>query len=69
MLERGSGLLLHISSLPSSYGIGDLGPAAYQFINFLHEAKQSYWQVLPFNPIDPVDVDKIIKRRLKKLER
>ena len=54
MLERGSGLLLHISSLPSSYGIGDLGPAAYQFINFLHEAKQSYWQVLPFNPIDPV---------------
>ena len=48
--ERSSGVLLHISSLPSYGGIGDLGPAAYQFADFLEAAKQRYWQVLPLNP-------------------
>jgi len=49
-LERSSGLLLHISSLPSYGGIGDLGPAAYAFADFLTAAKQRLWQVLPLSP-------------------
>ena len=49
-LERSSGLLLHISSLPSYGGIGDLGPAAYGFADFLAAAKQRLWQVLPLGP-------------------
>ena len=49
--ERSSGILLHPTSLPSAGGIGDLGPAAYAFIDFLHEAKQSLWQVLPLSPV------------------
>lgn len=52
MLKRTSGILLHITSLPSPFGIGDLGPAAYQFSNFLSRTKQTYWQVLPLNPTD-----------------
>ena len=48
--ERSSGVLLHISSLPSYGGIGDMGPSAYQFADFLEAAKQRYWQVLPLNP-------------------
>jgi 4-alpha-glucanotransferase len=47
---RGSGLLLHISSLPSRFGIGDPGPAAYRFADFLAKTKQKYWQILPLNP-------------------
>jgi 4-alpha-glucanotransferase len=50
MKRRGSGVLLHITSLPSPYGIGDLGPWAYRFADFLSETKQSFWQVLPLNP-------------------
>ncbi len=50
MKKRGAGILLHITSLPSKYGIGDLGPAAYQFADFLHASNQTYWQVLPVNP-------------------
>jgi 4-alpha-glucanotransferase len=49
-LERASGLLLHITSLPSYGGIGDLGPAAYEFADFLAAAKQRLWQVLPLSP-------------------
>jgi 4-alpha-glucanotransferase len=49
-LERSSGLLLHITSLPSYGGIGDLGPAAYAFADFLAAAKQRLWQVLPLSP-------------------
>jgi len=49
--ERSSGLLLHITSLPSPGGIGDLGPAAYTFANFLAAAGQRIWQVLPLNPV------------------
>ena len=47
---RTSGILLPIFSLPNSYGIGTLGKEAYQFVDFLVEAKQSYWQVLPIGP-------------------
>jgi 4-alpha-glucanotransferase len=54
MKSRGSGVLLHITSLPSPHGIGDLGPSAYQFADFLALAKQSYWQILPLTPIHPV---------------
>jgi len=52
MEERGSGILLHITSLPSPYGIGDFGPGAYKFVDFLSQAKQRFWQILPLNPID-----------------
>jgi 4-alpha-glucanotransferase len=44
--------LLHITSLPSPFGIGDLGPEAHRFVDFLHQSGQAYWQVLPVNPID-----------------
>jgi 4-alpha-glucanotransferase len=47
---RASGLLLHVTSLPSQYGIGDVGPAAVAWIDRLHEAKQSWWQALPLGP-------------------
>ncbi|MCL2676149.1 MAG: 4-alpha-glucanotransferase [Firmicutes bacterium] len=47
---KGAGVLLHISSLPSKYGIGTLGDEAYRFADFLAEAGQKYWQVLPLNP-------------------
>ncbi len=47
---RASGILMHISSLPSPYGIGTLGKAAYEFADFLHEAGQKYWQILPLGP-------------------
>ena len=47
---RKAGILLPIFSLPNSYGIGTLGKEAYQFIDFLNKAKQSYWQVLPVGP-------------------
>jgi 4-alpha-glucanotransferase len=54
MGNRASGILLHITSLPSPFGIGDLGPQAYRFADFLNKSKQSYWQVLPVNPTDQV---------------
>lgn len=47
---RKSGILMHISSLPSDYGIGTMGKEAYAFIDFLKEAKQSLWQMLPICP-------------------
>ena len=50
MLPRGSGILCHITSLPSPCGIGDLGPQAYRFADLLRDAAQTYWQVLPLNP-------------------
>jgi len=48
--QRSSGVLLHISSLPSYGGVGDLGPAAYEFLTFLAASKQHIWQVLPLGP-------------------
>ncbi|MFA5613747.1 MAG: 4-alpha-glucanotransferase, partial [Methanoculleus sp.] len=53
MNQRGSGILLHITSLPSAYGIGDLGPEAYRFVDLLASAGQRYWQILPLNPTCP----------------
>jgi 4-alpha-glucanotransferase len=47
---RTSGVLLHPTSLPSRYGIGDLGKAAYDFVDFLAETNQSLWQILPLGP-------------------
>ena len=47
---RKSGILMHMTSLPSPYGIGSMGKCAYEFVDFLSEAGQSYWQVLPLNP-------------------
>lgn len=51
--DRASGLLLHVSSLPGRFGIGDLGPAAHDFVSLLAETGQRYWQVLPLVPIGP----------------
>ncbi len=48
--KRASGVLLHITSLPSEFGIGDLGRGAFDFINFLVNAEQQYWQLLPLVP-------------------
>ena len=53
MKRRGSGILLHVTSLPSPFGVGDMGPGAFRFVDFLAETKQSLWQVLPLNPTDP----------------
>jgi len=47
---RSAGVLMHISALPSRFGIGDLGPGAYKFVDFLAKSRQHYWQVLPINP-------------------
>src|SRR5947207_4976237 len=50
---RASGILLHPTSLPGRFGIGDFGPSAYAFVDFLAEAGQSYWQILPLGPTGP----------------
>jgi malto-oligosyltrehalose synthase/4-alpha-glucanotransferase len=50
--KRGAGILMPVHSLPSAYGIGDFGPEARKFIDFLAAAGQKYWQVLPLNPIN-----------------
>ena len=47
---RKTGILLHISSLPSPYGIGTYGKEAYRFVDFLEKSDQSYWQLLPLGP-------------------
>src|SRR5690242_21147243 len=47
---RSTGILLHPTSLPSLGGIGDFGPAAYEFVDFLAAARQSLWQILPLAP-------------------
>ncbi|HZI17419.1 MAG TPA: 4-alpha-glucanotransferase [Pyrinomonadaceae bacterium] len=49
-LERSSGILLHPTSLPGRYGIGDLGPEAYRFVDFLSGAGQTFWQIMPLGP-------------------
>ena len=49
-MKRGCGVLLPVTSLPSPYGIGTMGAAAYAFIDDLYEAGQSYWQILPIGP-------------------
>jgi len=47
---RSAGILFHPTSLPGPYGVGDFGPEAYRFVEFLHSAGQKLWQVLPLNP-------------------
>lgn len=49
-LQRSSGILLHPTSLPSRGGIGDLGPAAHEFVRFLAQTRQGLWQILPLGP-------------------
>src|SRR5579864_2577984 len=53
--SRSSGILLHPTSLPGGQGIGDFGPAAYRFMDFLQAAGQKLWQVLPLNPTGYAD--------------
>jgi 4-alpha-glucanotransferase len=50
LTQRASGILLHITSLPSKTGIGDLGTAAYRFVDQLAACNQGYWSILPLNP-------------------
>ncbi|TFG80306.1 MAG: 4-alpha-glucanotransferase, partial [Chrysiogenales bacterium] len=50
-IERASGLLLHVTSLPGPYGCGTMGEEAADFVNFLAASGQSYWQVLPLGPV------------------
>ena len=49
-MKRSSGILMPISSLPSPHGIGTMGKAAYAFVDFLAEARQAWWQILPVGP-------------------
>lgn len=51
--RRTSGILLHVTSLPSRFGIGDLGPEAYRFARFLEAGGQGIWQILPLGPTEP----------------
>lgn len=53
--ERTNGILLHPTSLPSPFGIGDLGPEAYRFVDFLVAGNQQIWQFLPINPVGFAD--------------
>jgi len=55
MHKRHSGILLHITSLPSKYGIGDLGSFAYAFVDFAAASGQKFWQILPINPTDGIN--------------
>jgi 4-alpha-glucanotransferase len=50
--KRSAGILLHLTSLPTPFGIGDLGPSAKAFADFLYRNKQKYWQILPTGPIE-----------------
>ena len=52
-ISRSSGILLHPTSLPGRFGIGDLGPECNRFLDFLYEAKQKLWHVLPLGPTGP----------------
>ncbi|MBN1103332.1 MAG: 4-alpha-glucanotransferase [Deltaproteobacteria bacterium] len=57
MTRRSSGILLHVTSLPSPFGIGDMGPGAYRYVDFLSETGQALWQILPLNPTDTASFD------------
>jgi 4-alpha-glucanotransferase len=52
--QRYSGILAHITSLPSPFGIGDIGVSGTAFLEFLHKCGQSYWQFLPIGPTNPI---------------
>ncbi len=53
MFTRTSGVLLHVTSLPSRYGVGDLGPEAHSFVDLLARSGQRHWQILPISPTAP----------------
>lgn len=53
LTRRASGILLHPTSLPGSFGAGDLGPDAYRFVDWLKNAGQTYWQILPLGEVGP----------------
>ena len=53
--QRSAGVLLHITSLPGPHGVGDFGPDAYHFVDWLVSAGQRIWQLLPMTPIGPGD--------------
>jgi 4-alpha-glucanotransferase len=53
--QRASGVLLHITSLPGPHGMGDFGPGAYHFVDWLHTSQQRIWQFLPTTPIGPAN--------------
>ena len=53
-MARGSGVILHISSLPGRYGIGNIGSPAREFVDFLADAGQRYWQFLPLGPTSDI---------------
>ncbi|MDI1246136.1 MAG: 4-alpha-glucanotransferase [Rhodoferax sp.] len=55
MAQRAAGVVLHPTSLPGPHGVGDLGPNAYFFIDWLHAAGQTLWQTLPLGPVGPGD--------------
>ena len=50
--DRKSGILLHPTALPGAYGIGEIGPHAYRFIDHLSDMGQTLWQILPIGPTD-----------------
>src|ERR1700682_3495753 len=52
-IGRASGILLHPTCLPGRFGVGDLGAESYRFADFLHQAKQKVWHVLPLGPTGP----------------
>jgi 4-alpha-glucanotransferase len=54
-IRRGAGILLHITSLHSDFGVGDFGPEAEKFVSFLGESKQRYWQILPITAVQAAD--------------
>ena len=49
-MDRSSGVLMAMSSLPGNYGIGTMGKNAYKFVDFLRDSGQKYWQLLPLCP-------------------
>ena len=49
-MDRNSGIIMHIASLPGKYGIGTFGKEAYEFADFLKKSGQKYWQILPLGP-------------------
>jgi malto-oligosyltrehalose synthase/4-alpha-glucanotransferase len=54
-IDRNAGILMHITSLPSNFGIGDFGLQAKKFVDLLHSSGQSYWQILPLNATSATD--------------
>ena len=55
MAQRAAGVVLHPTSLPGPHGVGDLGPNAYFFVDWLHSAGQALWQTLPLGPVGSGD--------------